>query len=46
MPLSDETIASAVKQYRREFDCYEKLCKFVAAKCEREIIRANTLRAG
>ncbi len=46
MPLSDETIASAVKQYRREFDCYEKLCKVVATKCEREIIRANTLRAG
>jgi ppGpp synthetase/RelA/SpoT-type nucleotidyltranferase len=46
MPLSDEIIASAVKQYRRAFDCYEKLCKFVATKCEREIIRANTLRAG
>lgn len=46
MPLSDETIGSAVNQYRREFDCYEKLCKFVATKCEREIIRANALRAG
>jgi ppGpp synthetase/RelA/SpoT-type nucleotidyltranferase len=46
MPLSDETISSAVKQYRRAFDCYEKLCKFVATKCERDIIRANTLRAG
>jgi ppGpp synthetase/RelA/SpoT-type nucleotidyltranferase len=46
MPLSDETIISAVKRYSREFDCYEKLSKFVANKCEREIVRANTLRAG
>jgi ppGpp synthetase/RelA/SpoT-type nucleotidyltranferase len=45
MPLTDEVIESAVKQYRREFDCYEKLCKFVADKCEREIIRANTMHA-
>jgi ppGpp synthetase/RelA/SpoT-type nucleotidyltranferase len=46
MPLSDEIISAAVQQYSREFDCYEKLCKFVATKCEREIVRANTLRAG
>lgn len=45
MPLNDDTIKSAVQRYKREYDCYEKLCKFVAAKCEREIIRANTLRA-
>jgi hypothetical protein len=30
MPLSDETIISAVKRYSREFDCYEKLSKLVA----------------
>jgi len=39
------TINQAVQRYRREYDCYDKLCKFVAAKCEREIIRANTLHA-
>jgi len=45
MPLTDATINQAVQRYRREYDCYDKLCKFVAAKCEREIIRANTLHA-
>lgn len=45
MPLTDETIERAVRRYRREYDCYEKLCRCVAAKCERDIIRANTLRA-
>ena len=45
MPLTDATIDAAVKRYRREYDCYDKLCRFVASKCEREIIRANTLRA-
>ena len=45
MPLLDSVINDAFLRYRREFDCYEKLAKFVARKCEREIIRANTLRA-
>jgi ppGpp synthetase/RelA/SpoT-type nucleotidyltranferase len=45
MPLGDAVINEAFLRYRREFDCYEKLAKFVARKCEREIIRANTLRA-
>ena len=45
MPLDEPTIEQAFQRYRREFDCYDKLAKFVASKCEREIIRANTLRA-
>ncbi len=45
MPLTAETIEAAFQRYRREFDCYDKLAKFVATKIEREIIRANTLRA-
>src|SRR5438045_2541952 len=45
MPLSDTTIDEAFRRYRREFDCYEKLAKVVAGKCEREIIRKNTLRS-
>jgi ppGpp synthetase/RelA/SpoT-type nucleotidyltranferase len=46
MPLTDHVIDSTVQRYRREVDCYEKLCRFVAMKCEREIIRENTIRAG
>jgi ppGpp synthetase/RelA/SpoT-type nucleotidyltranferase len=45
MPLSEETIEEAVRRYSREYDCYDKLCRFVALKCERDIIRANTLHA-
>jgi ppGpp synthetase/RelA/SpoT-type nucleotidyltranferase len=45
MPLDDATIDTAFQRYRREYDCYEKLARLVANKCEREIIRANTLRA-
>src|SRR5438067_254963 len=45
MPLTTDMITDAFSRYRREYDCYEKLAKFVARKCEREIIRANTLRA-
>lgn len=45
MPLTQATVDEAFQRYRREYDCYEKLAKFVANKVEREIIRANTLRA-
>ena len=45
MPLDDATIEAAFQRYRREYDCYEKLARLVANKCEREIIRANTLPA-
>lgn len=45
MPLTTQIVDEAFQRYRREYDCYEKLAKFVADKVEREIIRANTLRA-
>lgn len=45
MPLDEATIEAAFHRYRREFDCYEKLARFVSDKCDREIIKANTLRA-
>lgn len=45
MPLAPETIESASRRYRREYDCYLKLSRFVADKCESGIIRENTLRA-
>jgi ppGpp synthetase/RelA/SpoT-type nucleotidyltranferase len=45
MPLTPDMITDAFSRYRREYDCYQKLANYVARKCEREIIRANTLRA-
>ena len=45
MPLDNTVIEEAFQRYRREYDCYEKLARLVANKCEREIIRANTIRA-
>jgi ppGpp synthetase/RelA/SpoT-type nucleotidyltranferase len=45
MPLDNAVIEEAFQRYRREYDCYEKLARLVANKCEREIIRANTIRA-
>lgn len=45
MPLTPDIVDEAFQRYRREYDCYEKLARFVADRVEREIIRANTLRA-
>ena len=45
MSLDSTTIDESIRRYRREFDCYEKLARIVAGKCEKEIVRKNTLRA-
>jgi ppGpp synthetase/RelA/SpoT-type nucleotidyltranferase len=45
MPLPEPVIDEAVRRYRRESDCYAKLARFVAEKCESDIVRASAIRA-